>query len=183
MNHHESTRSLAALAALVFAISTIGCAKSEHFVIHLPEVDSATEESAPLGGDALTQRKREMERAYRDMIHFQVTMDSLRDQRDRNGSILFDRFLDHYMGTHLDPMLRPEWQSRHPELMSLDASLRFVEADLLARMHDTRRVEQTIEELLRRFKGRENTIVQYPIGSQGTIAEGISVLRDKKWRG
>jgi hypothetical protein len=183
MTRRTPIRSLTSFAGLTATILLVACAKPDYYVMDLPAQDSATEETAPLGGNALAERKREMQRAYRDLIHFHVTLEGLRDRRDRNGSILFDRFLDQYLGTQLAPMLRPEWQSRHPELMALDASLRFVQADILVRMHDTRRVQQTIEEISRRFAGRENTIVKYPIGSQGTIAEGIAILRDRKWRG
>jgi hypothetical protein len=168
---------------LLATLALLACATTAPVVLDLEIDDSAAEETAPLGGDALAERKREMQRTYRDLIHFDATLDGLRDRRDRNGSILFDQFLATYIGTRLEPMLAPEWQSRHPELMALDASLRFVQADILVRMHDTRRVQQVIEQIELRFQGRENTVVQYPIGSQGTIAEGLTTVRNRKWRG
>jgi hypothetical protein len=167
-----------AVAFLLFA-----CATPDPVVLDLELETTSAEETAPLGGDALAERKRELQRALRDLVHFNVTFEGLRDRRDKNGTILFDQFVATYIGTRLEPMLRPEWQSRHPELMALDASLRFVEADILVRMHDTRRVQRLIEQIETRFQGRENMVVQYPIGAQGTIAEGLQILRTRKWRG
>jgi len=179
----RSRRCLRALLAPALALALGACAVGRPLVVDLPAEESVVEESAPLGGDALAERKRELQRAYRDLIHFHATLESLRHRRDRNGSILFDQFLDAYMGTHLEPLLRHEWQSRHPELMALDASLRFVQAEVLVRMRDTRRVQRVIESIEARFEGRENMIVQYPIGGQGSIAEGLEILRNRKWRG
>ena len=183
MTRQTHTHSIRVLLGLLASLVQLGCATSDPVYLDLEVEDSAAEETAPLGGDALAERKREMQRAYRDMIHFDITLEDLRHRRDRNGAILFDQFLASYLGTRLEPMLRPEWQSRHPELMALDASLRFVQADILVRMHDTRRVQLLIEQIETRFQGRENTVVQYPIGEQGTIAEGLEVLRNRKWRG
>ena len=55
------------------------------------------------------------------------------------GLVLFTGFLDAYMGLHLDPMLGSEWQSRHPELMGLDANLRLMKAVVLIQMRSPRR--------------------------------------------
>ena len=44
-------------------------------------------------GEALTERKHAMQRAYRDLVDFHTTQESLRLRRDRNGSVLFDQFL------------------------------------------------------------------------------------------
>jgi hypothetical protein len=183
MTQRNPSYSIRVVLGLLAGLTLFGCATPNPVLLDLESENSAAEETAPLGGDALAERKREMQRAYRDMIHFDITLDDLRHRRDRNGAILFDQFLATYMGTRLEPMLRPEWQSRHPELMALDASLRFVQADILVRMHDTRRVQQVIEQIEARFQGRENTVVQYPIGAQGTISEGLEILRNRKWRG
>ena len=83
---------------------------------------TAAEQSTPLGGEALFQMKQRMERSHRDMIHFHQTMKSLHHRKDRNGLVLFTGFLDAYMGLHLDPLLASQWQSKHPEVMALDAN-------------------------------------------------------------
>jgi hypothetical protein len=169
------------LVPSIVAALCFGCATDPTIAVDLPNAGS--EASTPLAGDALAERRNEMQRAYRDLVHFHATLESLRHRRDRNGAILFDQFLDSYMGTHLDPMLEGEWQARHPELMALDASLRFVQAEILVRMRDTRRVQRVIDEIETRFRGRENMVVKYPVGSQGTIADGLEILRTRKWRG
>lgn len=183
MTHRIPTFALRAPLGLAAALMLFACATPDPVILDLELETTAAEETAPLGGDALAERKREMQRALRDLVHFDVTMVGLHERRDRNGQILFDQFIATYIGTRLEPMLRPEWQSRHPELMALDASLLFVQADILVRMHDTRRVQHLIEQIETRFHGRENMVVQYPIGAQGTIAEGLQILRTRKWRG
>ncbi len=147
------------------------------------ERDTAAEETNPLGGDALAQRKLSLTRAHRDLEHFQKTLASLRYRKDRSGTILFVNFLEAYMGTHLSPILANEWQSRHPELMGLDANLRFAQAELLGRMRDPRRVQRMIEDIERRFDGRGNMLIEYPYGQHHTLSEGLAVLRERKWRG
>jgi hypothetical protein len=141
------------------------------------------EESAPLGGEALAVRTSELQRALRDMTHFDATLDSLQWRRDRSGVILFGQFLDAYMGTHLDPLLAHAWQSRHPELAGLDASLRLAKADVLIQLRQTRRVQQVIDDVATRYAGRENLLVEYPLGDQTTLAEALASLRNRKWRG
>jgi hypothetical protein len=88
----------------------------------------------PLGGEALEQRKHDLDRAYRDMVHFYTTMQSLIDRHESHSLSTFDRFVDVYMGTHLSPLLGSEWLSSHPELMARDASLRFIQAEILIMM-------------------------------------------------
>jgi len=169
-------------AGLIFALA-LACAKGTEIPEYIVAEDAASQESTPLGGEALAQRKHEMERAHRDMIHFATTMESLHGRHDRNGLVLFSGFLDRYMGEHIGPLLLSEWQSRHPELMVLDVNLRFAQAEVLIQMRDARRVQHVIEEIERRYTGREDMLVEYPIGSQGTLLEGLQRLRNRKWRG
>jgi len=170
-------------AFLVCAALTTACASNELPPLVPLYEESAAEESTPLGGEQLANRKHEMQSAYRDMIHFHTTLESLNQRRDQNGFILFRGFLDEYMGVHLDPLLRSEWQSRHPELMALDVNLRLLKADVLIQMHTPRRIQQVIDEVRVRFEGRGDMLVDYPVGSQGTLEEALEILGKRKWRG
>ena len=78
-------------------------------------------------------------------------------------------------------MLAPAWQSSHPELMALDANLRFMKAQLLADMRYTRRVQDAIEDIEIRFMGREGMLVEYPVGEQRPLGEALVLLRESKW--
>jgi len=167
------------LALAVAATSAIGCAGPP---LDEMEADAIVEEG-PLGGEALAQRKQDLNRAYHDMVHFHTTMQSLIDRHDGRSLATFDRFLDEYMGTHLSPMLRSEWQSSHPELMARDASLRFVQAEVLAMMRYPRRVEQVKDEIERRYETQGDLLVEYPIGKQGTLGRALELLNDRKWSG
>ena len=94
---------------------------------------------------------------------------------------MLDGFLAQYMGEHLDPLLRPLWQSAHPEVMALDAKLRFMKAQILADMRYPRRVQQSIDDIQARFEGRESMLIEYPAGEQRSLGEALELLRDHKW--
>jgi len=172
----------AVLALLALALP-LACASNGDLPEDFALDQSAAEESSPLGGEALAQMKQEMVRAQHDMTHFHATLQSLQYRRDRNGMVLFSGFVDRYMGEHLTPLLGTEWQSRHPELMALDANLRFAQASVLIQMRSPRRVQRVIDEIERRYGTRTDMLVEFPIGSQGTVGEGLVKLRDSKWRG
>jgi hypothetical protein len=176
-------RTRGGLLAGALCAAALACASKTEFQDVLVLEQTAAEQSTPLGGAALGQRKQDMQRAHRDMLHFHATLESLQDRRDRNGLVLFSQFLDAYMGLHLDPLLKSEWQSRHPELMALDANLRLVKAEVLIQMRSPQRVQQVIEELKQRYAGREDMLVEFPIGKQGTLRDGMRRLGERKWRG
>jgi len=173
-----ATRALLCCAGLAFA-ACINDGPPEHL---LPP-QGAAEASAPLAGEALVARKRDLERAYRDLTHFQETMHTLRYRKDRNGRIQFSHFLDSYLGEHLEPLLASEWQSRHPELAALDANVRFAKAELLIGLEEQGRAEDVMEEIERRFKGREDMLVAYPAGQQTPLGKALTALRERKWSG
>ncbi len=139
--------------------------------------------TGPLSGEALDQRRHELERAQQDMVHFHATLESLHHRRDRNGLVLFSGFLDAYMGVHLESLLEGKWQSTHPELMALDANLRFAQAEVLIQMRAPRRVQAVIDEIETRYSGRESMLVEFPIGRQSTLEQGLEILSSRKWRG
>ena len=168
-----------ALVASVLA----GCASAPDPLRAFDGDETIEEQATPLGGAALAQRRREMERAYRDMVHQRTTLLDLRRREDRNGTMLFGSFLQAYLARHLAPLLRSEWQSRHPELMALDASLRLLEAEVLVELRDPSRVQRELDELARRYAGRESLLVDFPVGEQSALGAAIESLRRRKWRG
>ncbi len=172
----------AVLRAVLLALP-VACASPARFDGEFEAVPVSGEESAPLGGEALAQRGRDLRRALRDLRHHHATLEGLHRRRDRNGLALMGGFLDRYLGTYLEPLLRSEWQSRHPELAALDANLRFAQAEVLIQLRSPGRVQDVIDEIERRYAGREEMLVAYPIGAQSTLAEGLAQLRSRKWRG
>lgn len=50
-------------------------------------------------------------------------------------------------------------------------------------LRDTRRAQATIDDITARFGGRENMLVEFPDGEQGTLREGLQRLQHDKWRG
>jgi len=141
------------------------------------------EESAPLGGQSLAQKKTEMRRSLRDLRHMHRTLESLAHRRDSQGFSNFSGFLDAYLGTHVDPLLAGRWQSRHPEVMALDANLRLMKAEVFILMRDSGRVQETVEDIRARYAGRENMLVEFADGKQGTLREGLDRLERGKWAG
>jgi hypothetical protein len=147
------------------------------------EAAVAIVEEAPLGGEALAQRKQDLQRALEDMTAFHATMASLIDRRDGQGLSVFDDFVATYVGTHLDPLLRAEWQSSHPEVMATDANLRFVKGEVMVQLRYPRRVQEVIEDIERRYLGRESMLVTYPIGEENTLGHALEILKSRKWEG
>ncbi|MGH0030114.1 MAG: hypothetical protein ACQGVC_10015 [Myxococcota bacterium] len=177
--HHRSLR----LAALAAGLLALACASNDRAPADLLPETSRAEASAPLGGEALVQRKNEMRRAHGDMVHFSKTLESLKHRDDKNGLVLFSKFLDAYLGMHVDPLLAGEWQSRHPELTALDANLRFAKAELLIRLKMPRRAQSVMDQIEARFQGREDMLVDYPHGTQRSLGEGLQLLSERKWQG
>ena len=178
--HSVKIRSLSTLVLVAGALALVGCAGAR------PDYgvqETLVVEEAPLGGEALAQRKQDLTRAHGDMVSFQSTMASLIDRRDSRGLATFDEFVAAYMGRHLEGLLVAEWQSGHPEIMEVDANLRFAQADLFVKMRYPRRVQRVIDDIERRYADRGNMLVEYPPGEQNTITEALEILRARKWNG
>ena len=167
-------------APMLLALQLSGCASNDGPVGTEAAQRAAIVETS-LGGEALSQRRTDLMRAWRDLIHFDETIQGLVDRNDRRSVGQLDNFIAEYMSRHLDPLLAPEWQSSHPEVMALDANLRFMKARLLANMRYTRKVQQSIDDIRKRFEGRENMLVEYPAGEQRALGEALEMLRDQKW--
>ena len=80
---------LARLILFVFALGTAASMLSGCAQVPLDEDELAFREEGPLGGEALQQRKHDLDRAYRDMVHFQTTMQSLIDRHDSRSLAAF----------------------------------------------------------------------------------------------
>jgi hypothetical protein len=178
-----SRRVLFAASLALLAAAWAGCAHSATPPPDFMVEPSTLEESAKLGGEALAVRKLELRRARSDLVHFRETLETLQQRKDRNGQVLFGDFLDAYLGEHLQPLLRSEWQSQHAELAAVDAGIRLLEVEILVRMRDPRRAQQEMDEIARRYQGRESMLVDWPVGEQSTLGEALQRLADKKWRG
>ena len=170
------------LALTCLALDATGCASNGPPDQLVPQT-TASKASSPLAGEALGERKRDLQRAFRDVNQFQATLKSLHHRKDRNGLVQFSQFLDAYLGVHLEPLLAGEWQSRHPELAALDANVRFAEAELLVQLQLHGRAEDAMDEISRRFKGREDMLVAYPKDKQTPLGKALDELRERKWSG
>ena len=168
------------LATLMLSGQLMGCATGADRAYEELSA-TAAEEEAPLGGEALARRRLDLASTWRALLHFDETMRSLVDRRDSRSVAILDGYLAQYMGQHLDPLLQPRWQSTHPEVMALDANLRFMKAQILADMRYPRRVQKAIDDIQIRFEGRENMLVEYPVGEQRSLGDALELLRDHKW--
>jgi hypothetical protein len=171
---------LALVAALGF-----GCASDDAVTGTPLDLDAPPPKdvNTPLGGVSLSQRRIELVRAQADMVHFMATLDSLQFRRDQNGQVLFKGFVDEYLGTHVDPILATEMHSKQPELAGLDATIRFMEAEMLTKLRSPARAQKVIDELERLYEGREDMLVDWPIGKKTPLAKAMELLEDEKWRG
>lgn len=163
---------------LLVALLAAGCASRDPITESLAGDARDTQSSAPLGGESLLQRKIELDRAVRDLRHCHATLTSLNRRGERGPTAMFREYVDAYIAQHVLPLLHERWQSRHPELAGLDANARLLVAELWSLMGRPGRTEDMIDDLRRRYAGRGSMIVAYPVGEQGTLADGIEHLRD-----
>jgi len=177
-------RRCAALLLAGCAALAQGCMSDERIADDWVAKANAREASAPLGGEALAQRRLELDRSYRDLGHFLATLDSLNRRKDRNGQFMFAEFAEFYVGKHVIPMLEPEWQSRHPELAQLDVNARFAVVALWTRLGASSSAGHMLDEIERRYKGRSEMLVGYPIGGESTLRDAVKHLRERSsWTG
>lgn len=158
-------------------VLALGCASDERVADDWVAKATTRESTAPLGGEALAQRKLDLDRCYRDLGHLLVTSDALYRRGDRNGLVQFNEFADFYIGKHVIPMLEPEWQSRHPEVALLDANARLAISALWTKIGATESAGRMLDEIDHRFRGRGEMLVGYPIGGQSTLRDAVARLR------
>ncbi|HXZ85759.1 MAG TPA: hypothetical protein VEI82_09735 [Myxococcota bacterium] len=171
----QSLRGLALCCALMLLP---GCASKTFLPRDFGKAEKSAEENAPTGGPTLDQRRENMTRMYKDLVHFRTALRDAQQRGDRSTTNALGLFIDSYLNMHLDPLLDGEWQSRHPELWGLDADLRLAKADVLIRMHDTSRANKTLDEITARYKGRDDMLVHYPLGSESPLGKAIKLLRE-----
>jgi len=176
------TRDAATALLAMLCLLGSGClVTDERLADELVLDTTAREASAPLGGEALSQRKRQLDSTYRDLTHFHATLESLNHRGDRSGQVRFSEFLETYVVKHVMPLLAGEWQSRHPEVAVLDVNVRLAVAELWVQMNAGSAADRMLDEIERRYAGREQMLVAYPIGSKGTLGEGLERLRNRDW--
>ncbi len=163
--------------ACACAAALTACAPSAYKPIEFGSTEKSAEEAGPIGGASLDQRRENMTRMYKDLVHFRTSLDDAEQRGDRTTSVALGYFIDAYIGMHLDPMLAGEWQSRHPELWGMDADLRLAKAEVLVHMHDRGRANDVLDELNTRYAGREDMLVHYPIGSQSPLGKAVALIR------
>jgi hypothetical protein len=146
-----------------------------------PPASLHAELSEPLGGEALAIRRVDLKRAWHDMVSFQLTLRGIIDRNDGQGVELLDDFLSRYMGEHLDSLLASGWQSSHPELATIDASLRLIKVEMLIDMSHPKRVQRALDDIVERFAGRGGILVEYPVGHQQTLVEAIEHIGGLEW--
>ena len=181
----SSLRRLGAVVVLLGCSALAqGCVSDERIADDWVAKANKQEAKAPMGGEALAQRRLDLDRSYRNLGHFLATLDSLHRRNDRNGQLMFAEFADFYVAKHVIPMLEPEWQSRHPELALLDANARFAVVALWTRLGASSSAGHMLDEIERRYKGRGEMLVGYPIGGESTLREAVKHLRARSsWSG
>lgn len=174
-----SERSRAAWLVTVLCCAALGaCAKPGYGPASFGSTEKPAEEAAPLGGPSLEQRRVTMERMYKDLVHFRTAIGHARQRGDREAAAQLAYFVGAYINMHLDPLLAGEWQSRHPELFGLDADLRIAKADVFMRMRERGQASDVLDEVSKRYAGREDMLVHYPIGGQSPLGKAVKLLRE-----
>ena len=102
------------VAPLFLALSLAGCASVDGTDGTSAAQQEVLEETS-LNGEALAQRRTDLTRAWRDLVHLDETMQTLTDRGDSPSIVLLDNFIAEYMSKHLDPLLRPNPTCRRSE--------------------------------------------------------------------
>ena len=140
--------------------------------------EPTVEVAEPLAGEALEQRKLEMRRAYRDLIHFGATVQTLRIRKDRDLRE-FQDYLERFRAARVDPLLTGDLASEDPEVSVLDAELRLVMAELMIEVSDYWSAGDVIDEIESRYGKRGSMLLNYPVGQQSTLKDSLEYLRKR----
>lgn len=173
------TKQDSVLFALALA-GALGCAGMDPVPLEQAELARSTK---PLGGQTLAEKHSEMARTQSDLVRHLKTLDSMRLRRDQNGLVLFETFIDSYMDDHVDPLLARDWTSTHPELAGLDAGIRLVSIELLSKLRRPNRAQAMIDDAKLRYRGREDVMVEYPVGKRTPLAGALEIVEEANWRG
>lgn len=172
------SRSFLRVSLLLALAAALGCGSKTYLSKDFGKPEKSAEESGPVAGPSLDQRRENMQRMFKDLIHFRTSLRDAQERGDRTTVNALGFFMESYMNMHLDPLLDGEWQSRHPELWGMDADLRLAKADVLARLNETSRSSKTLDEIGERYKGRDDMLVHYPLGSESQLGKAIKLLRE-----
>jgi hypothetical protein len=167
------------LFAVTLASALAGCASYEP--VPLEDVDM-TRVSKPLGGETLAEIRREMQRTHGDLVRHLRTLDSMLLRGEDDGLQLFKDFFYGYMDDHVEPLLAKDWTSHHPEIGGLDAGIRFVAIEVLAKLESPHRAEALIDDLKLRFRGKQDLLVDYPVGRRTKLEKALELVEDEYWR-
>ena len=95
MRFHTIQKAVQVIAAgSVTALLAMGCATAPGSGDEFALDETSAEENAPLGGEALLQKKSEMQRSLGDLMHFHKTLSSLAQRDDSTGFTNFAGFLN-----------------------------------------------------------------------------------------
>ena len=173
-----SERTRAAWVVTVLCAALCACSSGGGGPRNFGATEKSAEEAGPLGGPSLSQRRETMERMYRDLVHFRTAIDHADERGDDAAEGQLAYFVGAYVSMHLDPILEGEWQSRHPELFGLDADLRIAKADVFMRMNERARANDVLDEVSKRYAGRADMLVHYPVGRQTQLSKAVTLLRE-----
>jgi hypothetical protein len=172
-------KQIRALLALAVAGALGGCASYEPVPLEDVELSQA---SKPLGGETLAEKHREMERTRNDIARTLKTLDSMRLRHDEDGIQLLKGSFYRYMDDHVEPLLARDWTSHHPELGGLDAGIRFIAIEVLSKLDSPHRAEALIDDVKLRFRGREDLMIDYPVGHRSNVTKALELVEEQYWR-
>ncbi len=135
----------------------------------------ATEADRQVSGEALAQRKQSLRRVHRDLKSIHATAESLRRHRELEGIAAFEGFVHPYFREHVEPLL-DEADGWHPELQLLQANLLFAQAAVLIELRDTARLSNLTRRIGKRFQGKKNLLIEYPLGKESTLEHALRDL-------
>lgn len=176
-----TTRGLA-LAFSLALLGGLGCSSGGYTPVppNFALGTSSGEDASPLAGATLDHRRRLLERRFADLAQIAEALEQSEYRGEKPAVVQLRRFADAYVGMHVDPLLAETWQSRHPELVALDAALRLRNADLLVRMHENDRARHAVDQIEKLYEGRMDMLVEFPSGVQRSLRDSLKDVREGK---
>lgn len=169
------TRSIAVAVAAACIIASTACTSrwtgSDYFERHA----QVTEPDTQVTGETLIQQKQKMRRLHRDLKSLHATAESLRRHMNVEGIASLEAFLYPYLRHHAEPLVTAQSPTWHPELELLQANLMFAKAAVLIELRDRYGLRRVTNQIEIRF-GRKSMLVEYPLGSESTLAKGLKDL-------
>jgi hypothetical protein len=177
----DRVRRCAALAGA--AALALGCATTSGSPTTGWRMRTRHEANAPLGGEALSQRRLDLERSLPRprTLHRDDRRAAPARRQERARDV--QRVRGFYVSKHVIRCSSPNGRAA-PEIAQRDANARLAVASLWAKLGATSSASRMLDDIERASRAAARWSVGYPIGSESTLRDAVKRLRSRSgWSG